>query len=31
MTIQEAGSTYGQGSSEQKAFQNGWSQVKVIK
>ncbi len=31
MTIQEAGSIYGQGSPEQKAFQNGWSQVKVLK
>jgi len=31
MTIQAAGNLYGQGSTEQKAFQKGWSQVKVIK
>jgi Zn-dependent metalloprotease len=31
MTIQAAGTIYGRGSTEQKAFQNGWSLVKVIK
>jgi Zn-dependent metalloprotease len=31
MTIQEAGSIFGQGSPEQKVFQKGWAQVKVIK
>jgi Zn-dependent metalloprotease len=31
MTIQAAGNLYGQSSTEQKAFQKGWVEVKVIK
>jgi len=30
LTIQASGEIYGQGSKEQKAFQNGWKQVHVI-
>lgn len=31
MTIQAAGNLYGQSSTEQKAFQKGWAEVKVLK